>query len=145
MRWLAGRGVGAIALGNSTYAPMGVLTMQMLDTLHAHGEVPAAPEVEAPGWENAAHRLVALINSWSDADANALFADNVALDESFDRRRADAQRAIQAHGPLRITGLRPTSSTNGTIDVEGSGAPLTIAMEQSPLPGGPVQFYEIEG
>ena len=143
MRWLAGRGVGAIALGNSTYAPMGVLTMQMLDTLHAHGTVPAAPRIEASGWESAARRLVALLNSWSDPDASSLFADNVALDESFDRRRDEVQRVIQEHGQLRIAGLRPTAATMGTIDVEGSGTPFTITMEQSPLAGGPVQFYEI--
>lgn len=145
MRWLAGRGVGAIALGNSTYAPMSVLTMQMLDTLHAHGAVPAAEPIEAPHWETAAGRLVALLNAWNDHDAAALFADNVALDESFGRRRAEAQRLIQAHGQLCVAGLRPTAATKGAIDVQGSGSPFMITMEQSPLPGGPVQLYEIHG
>ena len=145
MRWLAGRGVGAIALGNCTYAPMSVLTMQLLDTLHAHGAVPAPAATESPHWESAARRLVALLNAWNDLEAAALFADNVALDESFDRRRAVAQLLIQEHGHLRISELRPTATSKGAIDVQGSASPFVITMEQSPVAGGPVQFYEIHG
>ena len=144
MRWLAGRGVGAIALGNTTYAPMGVLTMRMLDVLLAHGHAPATPVPAGPHWAAAAHRLVALLNEWSDGDAAALFDDNVDLDDALVRRRAEAGRLIAAHGPLHIVELRPAAATRGDIVVQGTGATFTIGLELSPLPGAPVQFYEID-
>jgi CubicO group peptidase (beta-lactamase class C family) len=145
MRWLAGRGVGAIALGNSTYAPMSAMTMRMLALLHEHGEVPAPAPVSAPRWEADAHRLVALLNAWDHGVAGTLFASNVELDESFARRAASAAELITRHGPLQVTGLRPAAATNGIIDVTGStsGAALRITMEQSPFPGSPIQFYEV--
>jgi CubicO group peptidase (beta-lactamase class C family) len=144
MRWLAGRGVGAIALGNSTYAPMSAMTMHMLDILHAHGEVPATNPPAAPHWVAAAARLVELLNDWTDAAAEALFDVNVALDEPLSRRRAEAERLIALHGPLSVVGLRPTAATSGNVVVQGSGPVFTIGVELSPFPGGPVQFYEID-
>ncbi len=144
MRWLAGRGVGAIALGNSTYAPMSELTMRMLDTVHAHGAVPDPIQVTAPLLDDAAHRLVALLNSWDDGDAAALFADNVALDEPLDRRAAAASKLIAQHGPLQLVGVRPEVATRGTVEVRGADAALTISLELSPVAGAAVQAYEIK-
>ena len=145
MRWFAGRGVGAIALGNSFYAPMSVMTLRMLTILHEHGDVPSLPPVSAPGWEAGAHRLVALLNSWDHAAAVALFASNVDLDESLSRRAAAAAALVERHGSLQVTGLRPTSITSGTIDAVGStsGISLHIDMDQSPFPGAPIQSFEL--
>ena len=145
MRWFAGRGVGAIALGNSFYAPMSVTTMRMLHILHEHGEVPTLPPASAPGWEADARRLVGLLNAWDHTVAGELFASNVDLDESLPRRAAAAAALVERHGPLHITGLRPSAITSGTIDVVGatSGTALRITMEQSPFPGAPIQLYEV--
>jgi hypothetical protein len=51
---------------------------------------------------------------------------------------------IAAHGPLHIVELRPAAATRGDIVVQGTGATFTIGLELSPLPGAPVQFYEID-
>ena len=40
MRWLPDRGVGAVALANLTYQPMGNLTRDMLELLHDRGALP---------------------------------------------------------------------------------------------------------
>ncbi|MEY4173875.1 MAG: hypothetical protein RI900_1040, partial [Actinomycetota bacterium] len=66
MRWLKGRGVATIALANTTYAPMGAVTLQMLAELHREGLLPTRPTLTAPELEAAAHRLVALLNDWDD-------------------------------------------------------------------------------
>jgi len=145
MRWLAGRGVGAIALGNSTYAPMSVMTMRMLDLLHAHGQVPATKPPTADAWADAAQRLVDLFNDWSDDAALALFADNVDLDDSLRRRQAAAQRLVAEHGPLRIVERRPSSATSGTIRVQGTGdTAIDIEIDLCPALGGPVQDYDVK-
>ena len=145
MRWLAGRGVGAIALGNSTYAPMSVMTMRMLDVLHSHGQVPATPQPVAPEWAAAAQRLVDLFNEWSDGAAAELFADNVALDDALPRRRAAAAKLVAEHGPLRIVELRPASATSGIVRVQGTGeAVIEIEVDLCPAVGGPVQDYDVK-
>ena len=90
MRWLPGRRVGVIALANSTYAPMGALTRRMLDVLDDHGLVPPAVIPLTPAVQRAAEELVALLSDWDDAVADALFADNVALDQPYAERAAAA-------------------------------------------------------
>ncbi|MCE9622795.1 MAG: beta-lactamase family protein [Actinomycetia bacterium] len=143
MRWIAGRGVGVIALSNTFYAPMSVLTMRLLAALHEHGAIPSKPAIAAPAWESAAQRLVDLLNDWDDAVAFDLFEDNVALDESLDRRRAQAAALVASHGRVQLGATRPTSAANGDFDVRGAGKPFRIYMELSPLPGAPISAYTI--
>lgn len=149
MRWFAGRGVGVIALSNTFYAPMSVLTMKLMAALHEHGEVPVKPACMAPAWESAATRLVDLLNDWNDDVATGLFEDNVALDESFERRRVQAAAVVKTYGRLQIGATRPTSAANGDFDVtgtgsgSGSGKSFRIYMELSPFPGAPVSAYTI--
>lgn len=145
MRWVRGRGVGAIALANATYAPMSTLTLQMLHALHVQGLVPPAPRPAAPLLMEAAPRLVALLNEWDDATAAALFADNVALDESFARRAAAAAKVGEAHGLLELIEVVPDRATSGEITVRGSasGATLHLDVQLSPEPGAGVQWYEL--
>ena len=143
MRWFAGRGVGVIGLANTFYAPMSALTMRLLAALHEHGVVPPVTAVVAPMWEAAASRLVDLLNEWDDATAAELFEDNVALDESFERRRNAAAALVATNGRLRIVATRPASATSGDFDVRGSGERIRIRMELSPAPGAPVQAYTI--
>ena len=90
MRWLPGRRVGVIALANSTYAPMGVLTRRMLEVLDANGLVPAAVIPLTPELQQAAEELVALLSDWDDAVADRIFADNVSPRPAV--RRAGGRR-----------------------------------------------------
>lgn len=144
MRWCSGSGVGVVALANTTYAPMSVLTMQMLVALHEHGALPPRPAPTAPTFAAACHRLVALLNGWSDAAATELFADNVAPDESLARRAAAAAALLARHGPLRVVEVLPGSATSGAVRVQGRGEPFRIVVELAPLAGGPVQLYTVQ-
>ena len=100
MRWLPGRRVGAVALANSTYAPMRPLSRRMLEILDDHGLVPPVTPPLTPAFQEAAERLVALLHDWDDDVADELFADNVAPDESYDRRAAQAAALVGGRGPL---------------------------------------------
>jgi CubicO group peptidase (beta-lactamase class C family) len=144
MRWLKGRGLGVIALANMFYAPMHELTLEMLVALHGVGALPAAdrPPITEP-FERAAHRLVALLNDWSDEVAAELFADNVALDEPLPQRARAASDLIRAHGPLRVVAVRPSASTRGAIDVRGTGEAFSITLDLAPLAAATVQSYQL--
>ena len=144
MRWLAGRQLGVIALGNSTYAHMSTLTMKMLEALLNDGAVPTITRPVSAQLAAAADGLIALLNDWSDEAASALFSDNVVLDEPFSRQRAAASRLLELHGPLRVVVVRPDSSTSGNVVVQGNGPSFTIGVELSPVAGGAIQLYEVD-
>jgi CubicO group peptidase (beta-lactamase class C family) len=147
MRWVRGRGVGAIALANTTYAPMSVLTLRMLHLLADHDVVPAPRAPAAPQLQAAATALVALCNDWSDDAAAALFADNVDPDESLARRAAALARLRATHGTLLIEQVHAERATSGVVTVRGeaSEATLQIEVQLSPEPTPRVQWYEISG
>ena len=147
MRWVRGRGIGAIALANTTYAPMSVLTLKMLHALHADGQVPTVAPTAAPLLTGAATALVALLNDWDDDRAVELFADNVALDESLARRAAAAATVIARHGSLVIERVEPSRATSGVVHLRGSAseAALQLELQLSPEPTAPVQWYELQG
>ena len=142
MRWLKGRGTGAIALANLFYAPMHELTLEMLAALHDAGAIAPAPVREAPLLEPAARRLVALFNHWSDERADELFTDNVALDESY----AAAARLVTAHGELRLVSVHPHALTRGTVTVQGDDdQSLRITLDLAPVTPARVQSYQVGG
>jgi CubicO group peptidase (beta-lactamase class C family) len=143
MRWVAGRGIGVIALANVTYAPMSDLTMRMIYAVDDLGGVPAPRMDVAPDLQWAAANLVALLDRWDDGLATRLFADNMALDESLERRAAAALRLREAHGALRVLGVRPSSSSSAEIDVCGSGEPFRIEFDLAPLRPVRIQYYGV--
>jgi CubicO group peptidase (beta-lactamase class C family) len=143
MRWLKGRGLGVIALANNTYAPMSDLTMRMLLAVHEHGAVPAAVPVTSALVDAAAHRLVDLLTAWSDDAADALFADNVGLDESYERRAAAAAQLVEEHGRLQVLSVQAERRTAGTVTVQGDAGrePFDVEFDLAPLADAKVQYY----
>ncbi len=114
--------------------------------LHDEGGCPLPlPCPTHPLLHAAAERLVALLNDWSDAAATALFADNVALDESFARRAGSAAKVTELHGPLELVAVVPDRATSGVLTVRGaaSGAELHLEVQLSPEPAAGVQWYEL--
>ena len=123
MRWLPGRRLGVIALSNLTYAPMTELAARVLDQLHEQGVVPAERRPVSAAVQEAAERLVALLGSWDDASADALFTDNVAWDDAYERRRA----AAATLAGLRLDHVEAINDARGrAVCTAGDGTPVTV-------------------
>ena len=122
MRWLPGRRVGAVALANSTYAPMRSLSRRMLEILDDHGLVPPIAPPLTPAFQDAAERLVGLLHDWDDDVA----ADAVRRQRRPRRVLRPSGRAaaalVDGHGPLTVANLVQTSATAGTISLAGRTA-----------------------
>ncbi len=144
MRWVCGTGVGAIALANTTYAPMSQVTMSMLYAYERLGGVRNASIDVSAALQACGERLVELLNHWSDDAAGRLFADNVDPDESLARRADEARRVLAEHDHLRLVAVHPRSWANGELEVAGSGPTFRIDIELSPLANPRVQSYEIK-
>jgi CubicO group peptidase (beta-lactamase class C family) len=144
MRWLPGRGVGVIALGNSTYAPMKMLTRRMLELIDDHGLIPAMAAPSSAALVDAGQRLAELLSNWTDQAADGLFADNVALDESFARRARSAADLVATHGPLILVDVAAENPVCGRATMQhDDGTEVKIDFDLSPLVPPRVQFYEV--
>ena len=141
MRWLPDRGVGVMCMANITYARMGDLSLELLELLHANAALPAPRQVDTPNLTAAVGSLVGLLNHWDNDVAGALFADNVFLDDSADRRRAVAAALAAEHGPLVITELTVRNTCEGTAVLNAGVA--TLEVQLSPHVQPLVQFYEL--
>jgi CubicO group peptidase (beta-lactamase class C family) len=144
MRWLPGRGIGVIALGNSTYTPMSMMARRMLEVIDDHGLVPTAPCQPSAALVDAAQRLAALLSSWTDASANELFADNVALDDSFSRRARRAGELASVHGALAVEAVAAVTPMRGRATMRHvDGTERQVDLELSPLVPTRLQLYEV--
>ena len=144
MRWLPGRHLGVIALGNVTYAPMSLLTRRMLEVLDDHGLVVDRKHEPSSALVDAVDGLVQLLSDWDDDAATRLFADNVDLDEPLSRRAARARAAVQEHGPFRLDRLDASAPTRGRATLSHSdGTTVRVDVELSPLVPPRIQLYEV--
>ncbi len=145
MRWLPGRRVGAIALANTTYAPMRLLTRRMLEVLDDHGLVPAPVAVGDAMLRDVAERLVTLLGEWRDDVADLVFADNVGADESYARRAAAARALVDAHGALHLQRVDASLATDATAVVTAAdGRTVHVWFALAPTAEARVQDYSIE-
>ena len=143
MRWVPGARIGVIAFANVTYARMadaGAAALDLLATKTPVSSAWAAPDVESCGT-----RLVSLLNAWSDAEADLVFSDNVAMDEPYERRARAACKIVQDHGPLTIRSIVPMSWAEGDIVARGAASDTTIRIEFQLSSQQPpqVQWYEV--
>ncbi len=140
MSWRPGRRLGVIALSNATYAPMTELGMHLLEFVSDQLGAAAWVRPVPPALDEAAHNLVSLLDAWDDDDADRLFADNVELDDSWDRRRA----ALEPLGPLTIVSLVAVNDARAMVTCTTSDArQVTIAFSLSPDDAATIQEYEI--
>ena len=144
MRWLPGRGVGVIALGNATYVPMSVMARRMLEIVDDHGLVPAATAAPERGPARCGERLALLLSDWTDSAADELFADNVALDESLSRRARQASEWTAAHGALTMETVAAVTPMRGRATMRhADGTELQLDLELSPQVPPRLQLYEV--
>lgn len=148
MRWIAGRRIGVVALANVKYAPMGELTLRMLDVLGDHEALP--PVAERPGRQSLAdlkrfaQLLVDLLAGWTDEAADVLFADNVALDEPYASRAAAAAELVERMGAIAIDRVVASTSTSASVTLDnGAGATATVSFDLTPLLPLRIQSYLI--
>jgi CubicO group peptidase (beta-lactamase class C family) len=143
MRWITGRGDGVIALSNVTYAPMAELTARILDELHRQDIVGQGDRPLDGALEVAGTKLVALFNEWSDDSADELFADNVALDDSNDRRRLTIAETMTM--PISIDRITATTDALATIAVTDAAAQaFSISYSLGPTVPPRIQHYQIK-
>ncbi|MGZ8630218.1 MAG: serine hydrolase [Actinomycetota bacterium] len=141
MRWLPEHGVGVIGLSNVTYGSMHGACIEALEVLADRDELgPAYPVEPTPGLADDATRSAALLSSWTDAEADALFADNVGPDEAYERRAREARELVARSGPLVVESLDPETPMRGTFVTGGGLVRVELGLHHE----GRVQWLDVE-
>jgi D-alanyl-D-alanine-carboxypeptidase/D-alanyl-D-alanine-endopeptidase len=124
MRWHPATGIGVIALGNGTYAPMSPLTGLLLAALVPSSNTYQVALAPAPAADKAGDKAGApwpqtlaaqekanrLLTQWDDAAADALFTENVALDAPYNERRHAIGLLRERIGDFTADRSRPPES-----------------------------------
>jgi CubicO group peptidase (beta-lactamase class C family) len=107
MRWHPASGVGVIALGNRTYAPMSKPAAEALVALVTREVAPIRTVIPWEATTTARADIETLIASWDDDLAARLFSINVDLDDPFGRRRRSFDEAAERLGTLECDDDEP--------------------------------------
>ena len=92
MTWLPDYGIGIVAFGNLTYTGWGGIATNALELLAKKGDLPPRQPVPSPGLTDARDKVSRLVASWDDRLADSIAAQNLFLDQSKARRRAEIER-----------------------------------------------------
>ncbi len=144
MRWIPDRGIGVVALGNVTYAPVGRACFRALEALVGNGgSPPARPVAPTPSLVESARRLHRLLTDWDDDEAAELAADNLVLDRSFARRRRESEQLLTRLGDLGEPGpVAADTPLRGWMDLAGGRARVELWLNAQVPPK--IQSYTIE-
>ena len=137
-------GLGIVALGNRTYSPMSVLTMQILDTLvRLTGLKPTAIPV-SPFLQTRMEQLTRIIPDWKGAEQSAIFAENFFPDYTLPLLQRQSAEIFGQIGAVRRVGpIRAENNLRGTFTLEcergRADVYFTLTPEKVPL----IQEYRI--
>lgn len=132
MRMLPEQGVAVFAMANRTYAPAGALAREATEILGRTGALLPRELPASPALVSARGSIAALLESWDDAAATALAADNFLLDRPRAERREEMARLHESHGRCRPAAIEPENwlrgrfreeCEHGWIDVDFTMAP----------------------
>ena len=92
MTWLPDYGIGIVSFGNLTYTGWGGVAMNAFELLVKKGDLhPRQPDA-SPALTAARDNVSRLVANWDDRLADSIAAENLFLDQSKDRRRAEIER-----------------------------------------------------
>jgi len=109
--------------------------------LHSANLVPETKTDISDVLQQRADQLIALLNHWDSGQSQMIFADNVSLDESLERRQNAALKVVAEHGPLVIKSITPSSHIEAVIECV-NGKKIDILL--GPVHTAPIQWYELK-
>lgn len=147
MTWHPSSGVGIVSAGNLRYAPLHELTRNLLIDLVRADDLPRRTIRLTPAAERHRETVMALLEHWDDATADAAFAMNMDLDEPRDARRATVAKAVEQVGaPLRLDATRTEASISAAHRrwwLRGERGWLQLALLVSPEPQPRIQVMRV--
>jgi CubicO group peptidase (beta-lactamase class C family) len=145
MTWLPEYGLGIIAFGNLTYTGWGRVATNAFERLTKEGGLNPRMPAPSPALTRARDAVSQLIVRWDDRLAGQLAAENLFLDQSKERRRAEIDR-LRASAGACMTGTGFDAVENalrGTWTMSCERGKLQVAITLAPTMPPKVQFLSV--
>jgi CubicO group peptidase (beta-lactamase class C family) len=145
MTWLPDYGVGIVAFGNLTYTGWGGIATTALETLVKKGELRPRMPVPSAALTETRDKVSRLIASWDDRLADSIAAENLFLDQTKDRRRAEVERLRASVGAC-TTGSgfdNVENALRGSWTMNCEKGKLEVAITLAPTMPPAVQFLSV--
>jgi CubicO group peptidase (beta-lactamase class C family) len=101
MLWLPEYGVGIVAFGNVTYTSWTRVTTTAMEAFVKTAALRPRQPQPAPALTDARDKVSRLVAKWDDTLADSIAAENLFLDQTKDRRRAEIERLLATTGACR--------------------------------------------
>ena len=137
-------GIGIVSFANRTYAPMGFVNMQILDTIIKLAGLKPMQLLPSKILEQRKNELVKVLPDWNNAAQSGIFAENFFPDYPIDTLKKHARDLFAKAG--KIIGVKPVEPENqlrGTFIMEGEQTNIEIYFTLSPENPPLIQEYHI--
>ena len=133
MRWYPEHGVAIIAMGNLTYTSWGRVVDDVADALARTGGMQARVPQPSPALLEARNAVSRLVQQWDERLADQVAADNLFLDQSRERRRAQVTSLRSRHGTCRVVGeIEAENALRGTWTMPCDRGAIRIGITLAP-------------
>lgn len=137
-------GIGIVSFSNRTYAPMGFVNLNILDTII---KVAGLKPMQLPAskiLEQRKNDLIKILPDWNNAEQSGIFAENFFPDYPIDTLKKYAKELYAKAG--KIIGVKEVQAENqlrGSFIIEGEKANIEIYFTLSPENPPLIQEYHI--
>ena len=126
-------GIGVISFANLTYANMGVINLQVLDTLVTLAGLKARAVMVSRILQQRKRELVALLPEWQGARESGIFADNFWLDYFVDTLKKESEELFARAGKIiRVGEMQADNDLRGTFKIMGEKANIAVRFTLTP-------------
>jgi CubicO group peptidase (beta-lactamase class C family) len=138
-------GIGVMAFGNVTYAPLGNFNISILDTIVKMSGISKRIIPVSPILNQRARELAAVVTLWREAERSGIFAENFFVDYPINNLEEQSNKLFTQLG--RIKKIHPVKAINrlrGTFIIEGEKASAEIFFTLSPESVSKIQAVEMK-
>ncbi len=138
-------GIGIVAFANRTYAPIGSINMQVLDTLIKLADLQPMQLPPSTILEQRKNDLVKLLPDWNNAQQSGIFAENFFPDYPIDTLKKYAKDLYAKAGKIiEVKPMKAENQLRGSFILQGEKTNIEIQFTLSPENPALIQEYHIK-
>lgn len=138
-------GIGVVAFGNRTYAPMGMINFEVLDTLVRGAGLRPRPVAVSAILKQRQAELVKVLTDWKGAEKLPFFAENFFPDYPIDLLQKESSELFAKVGPIqKVHPMVAENNLRGSFLLECARGMLEVSFTLSPEHPPLIQAYRIQ-
>jgi CubicO group peptidase (beta-lactamase class C family) len=137
-------GIGVVAFANRTYAGVGGVNLEVLDTIIKIAGLQSYTLPASDILEQRKAELVKILPAWDNAEQSGIFAENFFPDYPIDSLKKQAKEIFEKAGKIiAVKEMKPQNQLRGTFNIEGEKADIQVYFTLSPENPPLIQEYRI--